>query len=201
MSNPQCEALYEMTRLTVLSSHDVEYVLVRGLSQGLVVQLKAYSSDLTDTVLQDATSDYERFGVGDYEAWYAKQRVPYALIDGATETLAALIWFGPKTLGRPSLKHLTEEERSHELSHATGEWHTVSYRAYGVYRGRRLMSIFSKVALADYLTRYPGAKLWLSIDTQNPASFALSERLGFERSEEYTDETRHHYVYIYKQHG
>lgn len=177
------------------------YHLHRGLSRVSVEQLQAYSRDILDTELQSATSDYERFGRGSYEEWFSKGRTPYALLDDATHTLAALVWFGPKTLGRASLKHLTPEERIAEHEHTSGDWHTVSYRAYGQYRGKGLMRVFTEHAIADYLRLIPGVRLWLSIDTENEASRTFAKKLGFVEEEQLSNAAAHHYVYTYAHHG
>lgn len=189
--------LYESCPLGVVSLGGVEYVYAEGLTNEQVSQLKSYSLDTSDTALQEATSDYERFGSGNYESWFSKKRTPFVLIDASVQKLAAIIWFGPKTLGRPSLKHLNHYEKNEEQKHSAGDWHTVSYRAYPGYRGKGLMSSFCMKAIADYRKIYPDVKLWLSIDTYNEASFHIAEKLGFTRNEEYTNESTNHFVYIY----
>lgn len=192
--------LYESRCIDVLDVHGNRYEYRQGLSNEYAEQLKVYSQDLADEALQEATSDFQRFGVDGYEAWFQKKRSPFALIDPNLHKLAAIIWFGPKTLGRPSLKHLTPTERRLESEHSMGDWHTVSYRAYPMYRGKGLMGIFCARAIADYQRLHPTVRLWLSIDSYNETSFHIAEKLGFVRSQEYTDEARHHYVYIQK-HG
>src|SRR4051812_39258757 len=78
-----------------------------GLDKEHVEELKKLSLDTADTALQENTSDYKRFGEGSYEDWYAQSRVPFALIHEKTNALAALVWFGPKAVGRKSLKHVS----------------------------------------------------------------------------------------------
>src|SRR5262245_1922191 len=101
--------------LTIFESHTIgalesktgiPFDVVIGLSRDLVEQLKVRSLDESDTELQQNTSDRKRFGGGSYEEWYAKERTPYALVD-KSGTLAAIAWYGPKPLGRKSLRYLS----------------------------------------------------------------------------------------------
>ncbi|MDP4114320.1 MAG: hypothetical protein Q8924_19655, partial [Bacillota bacterium] len=87
------------------------FMVFSGLDKNLVSQLKKYSLDEGDKELQENTSDKKRFGEGSYEEWYAKNRVPFALVNAKTGTLAALAWFGPSPLGQKSLKYLSEKEK------------------------------------------------------------------------------------------
>ena len=82
----------------------VSFEMYIGLNNDQVTKLKHLSLDTTDVTLQEHTSDYKRFGEGSYEEWYAKKRVPFELIHKETGALAALAWFGPKPLGRKSLR-------------------------------------------------------------------------------------------------
>ena len=108
--------IYTSARIGSMRSRDGEtFTMYAGLEIDQVAQLRAYSLDETDEEIQKNTSDRQRFGEGSYEKWYAKGRVPFALVHDATGTLAAITWFGPKPLGRKSLKHLSEEER-HRMS-------------------------------------------------------------------------------------
>lgn len=198
---PQTKNIYSTELVDVLHFHAKEYRLYRGLSEEHVKQLQKYSVDLSDTELQNATSDYERFGCGSYEVWFLKGRTPYALVDSEFDALAAIIWFGPKTLGRPSLKHLSESDKAAELRHVHGDWHTSSYRAYGQYRGKGLMRTSVERAIKDYKVLFPHARLWLSIDSKNEASKKLAQKLGFIEDAELSDPSRHHYVYMYSHHG
>ena len=157
-----------------------KFVIVAGLDQGMVAALKARSSDLSDTDLQK-TSDYERFGKGSFEDWYAsKERTLFGLIHPATGALAALAWFGPKPFGRKSMKHLSEEERKEdERAMDSGMWHTVVYRSYPPFRGTGLMKDFVRFAMETYQGFYPGSKLWEGIFSANAASIGLATALGF----------------------
>jgi len=179
--------IYESRTLKTITSKDGEvFTIILGLSKVLIEQLKAYSLDVSDTDLQANTSDRQRFGEGSYEEWYGKDRTPYALVDHAGK-LAALAWFGPKPLGRKSLRYLSAEERAQELQQQTGEWHTIVYRSYNPYRGRGLMTPFMRYVIADYKKRYPHARLWAGISTKNEASIGLAKRFGFIESVEHSD--------------
>jgi RimJ/RimL family protein N-acetyltransferase len=157
-----------------------------GLDTALIEQLIAYSLDESDVDLQQHTSDRQRFGEGSYEEWYGKGRTPYALVSG-DGTLAALAWFGPKPIGRKSLRYLSEAELKEEYAQAAGDAHTVVYRSYGAFRGRGLMSGFMQFVIQDYKMRHPDAKLWAGVSSHNVASVALAKKLGFVYSEEYSD--------------
>lgn len=155
------------------------FAVLAGLDENLVTQLKKYSLDQNDTDLRENTSDRERFGEGSYEEWYAKNRVPFALVNAKTGTLAAVSWFGPAPLGQKSMKYLSEKEREEAREKETGDWHTASYRCYGPYRGKGLMRSFVQFTMDEYMKHFPGGKLWLIINTKNAASDALAEKLGF----------------------
>lgn len=179
--------IYSSEKIGSMSSKGGEPFDIRiGLSRELVEQLKKFSLDTGDTDLQENTSDYRRFGEGSYEEWYAKERTPYALINGEGK-LAALTWFGPKPLGRKSLRFLSPEELAKESSQEKTQWHTIVYRSYRPYRGAGLMTKFVAATMEDYLQRNPGAKLWAGISLKNPASIALATKLGFVQKDEYVD--------------
>lgn len=189
---------FEYHELGLIQAKKQTFIFGQGLSQKLVQQLKNYSLDAADTAIQEGTSDYYRFGVGDYEAWYNKKRMPFVALDSETGALAALIWFGPKTLGQKSLKHLSSEEQANAAASSDSSWHTVSYRAYNPYRGVGLMKPFCQETIRVYQELFPEAKLWLSVDTENEASFGLAEALGFVRDESLSVSAEHHYVYIFQ---
>ena len=172
--------LYSSSRVGSLRSRDGQvFAIFAGLDRQLVAQLKEKSLDESDLEIQNNTSDRARFGEGSYESWYEKGRVPFALVD-ASRNLAALTWFGPKPLGRKSLKHLSAEERSQdERLLDAGDWHTVVYRAYEPYRGKGLMKAFLKSTMDLYRTAYPQSKIWAGIYADNPASIGLVTKLGF----------------------
>lgn len=183
--------LYRSERTGSVNAKDgQEFSIVVGLDKNLVAQLKEKSLDKKDTELQNNTSDYRRFGTGSYEEWYAKERTPYALVseDGK---LAALAWFGPKPLGRKSLRFLSEEELANERHQEKNEWHTIVYRSYDPFRGKGIMTPFVRFAMSDYRSRVPGIKLWAGIDSDNAASIGLAEKLGFKIAPEYSDPEAH----------
>jgi RimJ/RimL family protein N-acetyltransferase len=163
------------------------YRIHLGLHVELAGRLKELSLDESDSELQLYTSDRKRFGEGSYEAWYAKNRTPFALVHTATEDLAGLVWFGPKPLGLRSLKHLTEEEIASEHTLNAGDWHTIVYRSYPKFRGRGLMKHFTRFTMDVYLKNMPHVKLWAGIQSNNAASAGLALHLGFEEHTEASD--------------
>ncbi len=166
-----------------------EFTLVIGLDKATVRELKTHSLDIADVDLHNNTSDRERFGHGSYEAWYKKNRVPFALIHSPSNQLACLMWFGPKPLGRKSLKHLSESEKERENEVVpAGEWHTVTYRTYAPFRGQGLMKEFAKNAKEIYKRYNPNAKIWAGINANNPGSIAVAEKLGLKKDTTFSDE-------------
>lgn len=169
------------------------FVIREGLDASGINQLKKHSLDTSDAELQK-TSDFERFGKGSYEDWYrSKERTLFALIEENTGTLAALAWFGPKPLGRKSMKHLSADERAEdERAMDSHNWHTIVYRSYPPFRGTGIMKDFVRFCMDTYLKRHPKAKLWAGIYGANPASIGLATGLGFairESSGSDTEET------------
>lgn len=186
-------ALYECVPLaTAESGEGKSFCITAGLDENLVAQLKKFSLDLGDTELQK-TSDHMRFGEGSYAEWYSgKDRTLFALVEKETKALAAIAWFGPKPLGRKSMKHLSQEERAEdERLMDSGDWHTIVYRSYPPFRGKGLMTPFLTYVMDIYMKHYPNAKLWAGIYAENEASKAFATRLGFKVLEEAThgDET------------
>lgn len=197
---PQTPSIYETAAIGSLESKTgVPFDVLIGLSRDLVDQLKQYSIDESDTELQKNTSDRKRFGEGSYEEWFAKDRTPYALVDKAGK-LAAIAWYGPKPLGRKSLRYLSEAELALEGKQEKTDWHTIVYRAYNPYRGVGIMTPFVRLTMQDYLARHPQAKLWAGISTKNEASIALASKLGFTQKEELTDESASWTAMVYDAH-
>jgi RimJ/RimL family protein N-acetyltransferase len=143
-----------------------EFSLLIGLDKNLVSQLKKYSLDLSDIEIQTFTSDKIRFGEGIYEDWYKKNRAPFALVQKNTNILAALIWFGPTSFEQ------------------NGNWHTVAWRAYNPFRGKRLMKEFIKFTMDFYVKKIPNIKFWASIKIENTGSIKLAGMLGFQEVKE-----------------
>ncbi len=179
--------LYASHKIGAIQSKDNQsFDVWAGLSREMAAELKERSLDTSDEELQKNTSDYKRFGEGSYEEWYSKERTPFALLD-AHGRLAALVWFGPKPLGRKSLKYLSEEELKKETKQEKGEWHTIVYRSYRPYRGKGLMTPFARFCIDAYRAQYPGVKLWAGLSTENEGSMALAQKLGFRTLPEYID--------------
>jgi RimJ/RimL family protein N-acetyltransferase len=193
--------IYSSVRIGSMRSRDGDmFTIYAGLELDQVAQLRAYSLDENDEEIQKNTSDRQRFGEGSYEKWYAKVRVPFALVHDSTGTLAAITWFGPKPLGRKSLKHLSAEERTQdERSLDAGDWHTIVYRAYGSYRGKGLMKAFVKFTMDAYRTVHPGSKIWAGIYAENPASRGLVEKLGFKMRADLSDAVTHETVMAWEE--
>lgn len=168
-----------------------------GLDEDLVAQLKKYSLNTSDGELQK-TSDLMRFGAGSYADWYAsKERTMFALVEEGSGTLAALAWFGPKPLGRKSMKHLSEEERARdERAMDSGAWHTIVYRSYPPFRGTGLMTSFLVYVMDVYLKCYPGSKLWAGIYADNPASIGFATKLGFKAVEEVSNKNANETILV-----
>jgi len=183
--------LFGMIRIGTLTSRDnEEFSVWIGADKETVAKLKEKSLDTADTDIQENTSDRERFGEGSYEDWYAKDRTPFTLLapDGS---LAAFAWFGPKPLGRPSLKYLTEEERAKESEQKEDVWHTLVYRSYAPYRGKGLMTDFVRFATDEYKKHYPDAKFWVGMSADNAGSAALATKLGYIRRDDLFDAEKH----------
>ncbi len=159
-----------VTLATALANDGEKFDIVAGLGKSSSEEIKKHALDEGDEELQKNTHDHKRFGEGSYEEWYAKDRTPFGLIHKKTETLAALFYIGPKTLG-----------------HEPGEWHTIGYRSYNPFRGKGLMKDFSKFAMEIYSGSHPGVHYWVRINPENKASIALSSSLGLVISEKYSD--------------
>ena len=88
------------------------------------------------------------------------------MIHNSTNSLAALVWFGPELLKKES-----------------GNWHTVAWRSYPSFRGRGLMKEFTKFAMDIYTKNVPDMKFWISVKKDNLGSIRLGKFLGFLKSE------------------
>jgi len=165
-----------------------EFSIYVGLDKKRVAELKNLSLDKSDTDLQKNTSDLKRFGKGSYEKWYKKNRTPFALVYNDTNSLAGLIWFGPKLLGLKSLKHLSNKELTEEKNSLYGGvWHTISYRSYPNFRGKGLMKDFGIFVMGIYLKKFPNIKLWNSTNEENNAGTKYATSLGFKLNEKLSD--------------
>jgi len=171
--------LYESIPLAEVTANGDSFAIVAGLDKHMAEQVKQHSLDENDADLQEHTSDRKRFGEGSYEEWYSKKRTPFALIHEETDAVTAICWFGPKPLGRKSLRYLTDEEAKEEKNLSEGTWHTISYRCYNPYRGKGLMNDFVRFCINTYTRKFPGVGIWAIINVDNPASKRLAEKLGF----------------------
>lgn len=160
------------------------FTVVLGLDRHMAEQVKHYSLDENDADLQENTSDRKRFGEGSYEDWYKKGRVPFALIHEESDSVTAICWFGPKELGRKSMKYLSEAELKDEYTPMPGDWHTISYRSYNPFRGKGHMRGFVQFCIDTYLKANPSAKLWAIFNSKNEGSIILAQKLGFKPHDE-----------------
>ncbi|HRH24489.1 MAG TPA: GNAT family N-acetyltransferase [Candidatus Paceibacterota bacterium] len=160
--------LYESTVLaTAIADDGSAFTIVAGLTEAIAADLKRHSLDESDVELMKSTSDKRRFGEGSFETWFKKERYAFALVDG--DALAALIWFGP-------------EEMPHEFQsehYVLGTHDTLGFRSYEPYRGKRLMTDFSRFVIDAYARMRPGRTLWLQTNTDNGAAIRLYQKLGF----------------------
>ncbi|MBI5470685.1 GNAT family N-acetyltransferase [Candidatus Kaiserbacteria bacterium] len=179
--------LYEAKLIGTAENKGEQFDIFLGLDKSMVEKLKKLSLDPNDPELDANTSDRKRFGEGSYEEWYAKKRVPFALVHKTTGQLAALTWFGPKPLGRKSLKYLSKEDQEKESAQTEDTWHLISYRSYPPFRGTGIMKDFLRTTMETYLHYFPNARLWAGSSRSNPASIALSERLGLTIDESASD--------------
>jgi RimJ/RimL family protein N-acetyltransferase len=167
-----------------------EFTMFAGLDARMVAQVRAHSLDETDQALQ-ITSDRKRFGEGSYEDWYAKNRMPFALIHRPSGAVAAISWFGPKPLGRKPIKTLSAHEMAQdERQLDTGNWVTFTYRSYPPFRGKGLMKNFVRFTMDTYASHVPNAEFWGGLYADNAPSLALARELGFSINEAASDRTK-----------
>lgn len=165
-----------------VSKDGEEFFILAGLDGKLVAQLKKFSLDENDIELQKNTGDKNRFGIGSYEDWYKKDRIPFALVHKDTVALAALVWFGPKPLGAKSIKF--GKEKAYEVQK---KWHTIVFRSYIPFRGKGMMKDFAKFAIDVYKKQFTNIMLWAGMDDRNNAVIKLSSYLGFKVGKEVSD--------------
>ncbi len=138
------------------------FIIIVGIDEKLISQLKILSMDSSDMELQKNTSDFKRFGLGKYEDWYKKNRTPFVLVHRDTNALAALVWFGPEPL------RLRE-----------GNWHTVAWRSYPSFRGKGMTGDFTKFVFDFYIKQVSKVKISAIIKKGNSGSIRLAKSLGF----------------------
>lgn len=163
-----------------------EFDLFVGLDKKYADQLRELSSDENDANLQNFTGDRRRFVEKTYEHWYKKNRTPFALIHKQSDALAAIIWFGPKPLGKKSIKFSGTEEGKME-----SDWHTISFRSYPNFRGKGMMKNFAKFVIDFYKRYFINIKFWTGTDDRNNAFTKLITDLGFETDEKTSDLAEH----------
>ncbi len=163
---PARPELYETRELArAVSDTGEEFNIVFGLSRALAEELRRHSCDQEDAELMKGTSDRARFCDGAYEDWFQKERYAFALTkEGA---LAAVIWFGPSAL----------PEVLGEFAGAPAD--TLALRSYLPFRGKGLMTDFSRFVLAAHARLRPGRTLWLQTNADNAAGIRLYQKLGF----------------------
>jgi len=159
-----------------------EFSVVVGLEKKYVEELRRLSLDESDIDLQNNTGDRRRFGEGSYEDWYKKDRTIFALIHKQTGSLAAIIWFGPKSLGKKSIKFGKEEKDIQQ-----DYWHTVVWRSYPGFRGKGLMKKLVLFVMDFYKKFFPNIGFWAGMDNKNSATVGLGSALGFEVDQENSD--------------
>ena len=174
-----------------------EFDLLVGLDKKYTEQLRELSANESDTDLQNFTSDWKRFVAGTYEYWYQKNRSLFALIHKQSDDLAALVWFGPKPLGKKSPKFGgNAPEKTRAERQIPGEWHTISFRCYPKYRGKGMMRVFTAFAIEEYKKQFPHVKFWGGLDDRNTASTRLFQNLGFHVNAEYSDLPEHWLIMV-----
>ena len=154
------------------------FTLYAGLSKEHVAHVKEYSLNKDDVDLQKNTSDFARFGEGDYEERYdKKERHSFSLVHDDTQTLASLIWFGPRDLPESVAIERSEDQK----------WDTVAFRTYGIFRGVGITSGFSAHVIDAYQKRFSDHKIWLAAPGEYKAAMGLYKKLGFQDTGEVDD--------------
>lgn len=186
--------MYKSVKIAdAIGKDGAEFDLITGLDEKYVRQLRELSADESDEALQNFTGDKKRFVIGTYEYWYQKNRTIFALIYKQTDELAAIIWFGPKPLGKKSAKFGESPEDARDLS---STWHTVSIRSYPNFRGKGLMKTFAEYALETYRRHFPHVRFWSGMDDRNAAVMKLMLDLGFHVDEANSDLEEHWLIMV-----
>ncbi len=167
-----------------------EFDIYIGLEKKYVEQLRELSLDESDVNLQKFTGDKNRFGFGSYEEWYGKNRTPFIAVDKKTDSLAAIIWFGPKSLGAKSAKFNGQEGKGGK-SEIKDDWHTISFRSYLLFRGNGIMTNFTKFVIDIYREQFPNSMFWTGTDDRNTVFIKFISKLGFQVDKENSDLKEH----------
>jgi len=115
------------------------------------------------------------------------------LVHKETDKLAALVWFGPKSLGKKSLKFGDEEKDK-----VQNDWHTAVWRSYPSFRGKGLMKNLTTFVMDIYKEHYPDIGFWLGTDNRNEAMIMLGLKLGFKIDNENSDLSNNWQVMVKK---
>lgn len=178
-----------------ISKEGEEFDVFLGLSKKYVEQLKKLSLDDRDVDLQNYTGDRRRFGEGSYENWYVQNRTIFCLVHKRTDSLAAIAWFGPKTLGKKSIKFNLNINNEHQDE---DYWHTASFRSYPSFRGKGMMKNFANFAIDIYKQHFTNIGFWFGTDDRNSVMIKLAQDLGFVIDEENSDLLEHWLILIKK---
>ena len=76
------------------------------------------------------------------------------------------------------------------------DWHTVSFRAYPLFRGRGMMVNFTKFVFDIYRKHFPNSVFWTGSDDRNTVFLKFISELGFKIDEENSDLQAHWQVMI-----
>jgi hypothetical protein len=190
--------IYKSVRIAdAIGKDGSEFDVWVGLDEKHVKELRELSADDTDDALQSFTGDHKRFVIGTYEYWYDKNRCLYALIHKRTDDLAAIIWFGPKPIGKKSMKFKDVlEPKEEDALRMQSDWHTISIRSYPKYRGKGLMKVFTNFAMDNYKKHFPHVKFWAGMDDRNMAIVKLLEDLGYKINDEFSDVQEHWLIMV-----
>ncbi len=140
-----------------------------GLTEEMAKKLALLSNDRTDTAL-DYTEDRTRFASqASYEAWYAKGRLPFILVQQSTGMLMAILWFGEKVPPSPIGDGVDPDTR----------FVTIVYRSYPPFRGTGFMTAWTSSILEQFIQANPRCTLWAKVKKGNDGSLHLAKKLGF----------------------
>lgn len=177
------QSLFDCQKIASAKHADLgSFSVYVGLSEKYANDIKKYSLDKSDTALQEATGDYERFGKSDYPERYKKKpRTQIILVHDESDEIASFIWFGPRNVPK-DIEIIGDQEKGGALpvlAQQKGGWFTGSYRTYGIYRGVKITRTFSLYVLELYATLHPQTNMWLAVQMHNAPAIGLYQKLGF----------------------